>query len=85
MTTETIIGITASVFTGVSLIPQLVKVVREKEAENVSLGMLAVLFAGLGCWVYYGILKEDWIIIISNSFSFIINLLLGIFSIKYKK
>jgi len=85
MTTETMIGITASALTAVSLIPQLVKVIREKEAKNVSLVMLLVLSAGLGGWVYYGILKEDWIIIVSNSFSFIINLLLGIFSIKYKK
>jgi len=79
-----IIGITASVCTGVSLLPQLIKVIKEKKAENVSLGMLAILFAGLGLWVYYGILKDDWIIIIANSFSFLVNLVLAAFSIKYK-
>jgi MtN3 and saliva related transmembrane protein len=85
MTIETITGIAASVCTAASLVPQLIKIVREKKAENVSLSMLLILFAGLGLWVYYGILKKDLIIIISNSFSFAVNLLLGIFSIKYKQ
>lgn len=85
MDNETIAGLAASAFTGASLIPQLTKVIKEKKAENVSLWMLLVLFIGLGLWVYYGILKKDLIIIISNAFSFIINLLLAIFAIKYKK
>jgi len=85
MNTETIIGIIASVCTAASLIPQLVKVLKEKKAGDISLVMMVILFAGLGLWVYYGILKKDLIIIISNSFSFIINLMLGIFAVKYKK
>ncbi len=85
MNTETIIGVAASACTAASLIPQLTKVLKEKKAENVSLWMLLVLFVGLGLWVYYGILKADWIIIISNAFSFIINILLAIFAMKYKK
>ena len=81
----TIVGLIASIFTGVSLIPQLIKILKEKKAEAISLGMLAVLFIGLCGWVYYGILKEDWIIIIANSFSLLVNILITIFSIKYKK
>jgi MtN3 and saliva related transmembrane protein len=65
----TIIGILASVCTAISLVPQLVKLLKEKKAENISLLMLAVLFAGVGLWIYYGILKKDFIIIVSNSFS----------------
>ena len=84
MSLETIIGIAASSCTAVSLIPQLAKILKEKKAENVSLLMLLVLFIGLGLWVYYGILKHDLIIIISNSFSFVMNILLTIFSLKYK-
>ncbi|MEO6732045.1 MAG: SemiSWEET transporter [Ferruginibacter sp.] len=85
MKLESIIGIIASVCSAASLIPQLVKVLKEKKAENVSLVMLLILFAGLGLWIYYGVLKNDWIIILSNSFSFIINLLLAFFAIKYKQ
>jgi len=85
MSLITIIGVIASACTALSLLPQLIKLLKEKEAENISLGMLAILFAGLGLWTYYGVLKNDWIIIISNSVSFIINLILTIFAIKYKK
>jgi len=84
MDSVTIVGIIASVSTAVSSLPQLIKLIREKKAENVSLVMFAVLVIGLGVWVWYGILKEDWIIIIANGCSFLINLITFILSIRYK-
>ncbi len=85
MNTETIIGIIASVGTGISLLPQLFKLIKEKKAENISMLMLMVLFIGISCWIIYGIMKEDWIIIISNSFGLLVNIILSVFAIKYKK
>ncbi len=85
MKIETLIGIAASACTAASLIPQLVKVVKDKKAESISLLMLLILFIGIGLWIYYGVLKNDLIIIISNSFSFLINITLAIFSLKYKE
>jgi MtN3 and saliva related transmembrane protein len=85
METTQLIGIGASIGTGISLLPQLIKIIREKKAENVSLPMLGVLFAGLVLWVIYGIMKEDWIIIISNAVSMILNACTAILSIRYKK
>lgn len=84
MNTTTIVGIIASISTAVSSLPQLLKLCREKSAENVSLGMFWVLVAGLGIWVWYGILKSDWIIITANSFSFLVNLATVFLSIRYK-
>jgi MtN3 and saliva related transmembrane protein len=84
MDVESMVGIGASAFTAISLVPQLVKVFKEKEAENVSLGMLAVLFCGLSLWIYYGIIKRDYIIITSNSVSLLLNIILTIVSVKYK-
>ena len=85
MNTVTIVGLVASVCTGMSLVPQLIKLIKEKKASDISVYMLVILFVGLGCWVFYGFLKKDWIIIISNSFSFVINMALTILTIKYKK
>jgi MtN3 and saliva related transmembrane protein len=84
MGVETIIGIGASVLTSTSLIPQLIKILKEKKSKDISVVMLAVLFAGLALWVWYGFLKDDLIIIISNGFALLINLLIGIFAIHYK-
>ena len=85
MNLNTLVGIFASIFTSTSLLPQLIKIIREKKAENISLWMLAVLFTGLSGWIVYGILKNDWIIIAANSFSLVLNILITVFSIKYKQ
>jgi MtN3 and saliva related transmembrane protein len=79
------VGIVAGVLTGVSLIPQLVKLIREKKPENISFAMLAVLLAGLAGWVWYGILKNDYPIIITNSFSFLTNITIIILGLIYRK
>lgn len=81
----TVIGIGASALTASSLVPQLAKIVRERRADNVSLAMLVVLLSGLALWIYYGILKEDVIIIVSNAFAFAVNLLTLVLTIYYKK
>ena len=85
METVTVIGILASIFTGISMLPQLIKIVKDKKAKDVSVLMLVILIAGIGSWIYYGILKKDLIIIISNTVSFFINTALIFFSIKYKE
>ena len=79
------IGIGAGILTGVSMLPQLVKIIKEKKAENISYFMLFILMTGLAGWVWYGARKSDLPIIGTNAFSFIINALVLIFSIKYKK
>lgn len=80
-----IVGIIAGVFTSVSLLPQLIKIIREKKAKDLSYGMLIVLLIGLGCWIWYGALREDLPIIVTNGFSFLINSLMIVFTIKYKE
>lgn len=84
MRTAFYIGVTASVFTAISLIPQLAKLLKEKDATNISFGMLFVLFIGLSMWVWYGFLREDWIIVISNAFSLAVNAVVIALSFRYK-
>jgi len=78
------VGIGAGIFTSVSMLPQLFKIIKEKKAENISYAMLFILLTGLACWIWYGILKSDYPIIISNCFSFLVNLFIIFFSAKYK-
>jgi MtN3 and saliva related transmembrane protein len=79
-----IIGIVAGVLTSASLIPQLVKLIKTKKAEDISIPMLLILFAGIGLWIIYGALGQDWPIIITNSVSLILNFILLVLSISYK-
>lgn len=80
-----IAGIIASIFTAIALLPQLIKIIKEKKAGGTSPLMLASLFIGLVFWVIYGFYKDDWIIIISNGFSLVTNTTIGILSIYYGK
>jgi MtN3 and saliva related transmembrane protein len=71
--TETI-GIAAGICTALSLLPQIIKVIREKKTEDISLFYLFVLLCGLALWTYYGFLKEDVPIIATNLFSITLNI-----------
>jgi MtN3 and saliva related transmembrane protein len=85
MDLTTIVGVGASVFTSSALIPQVVKLLKEKKSEDVSILMLTVLLLGLGLWVYYGILKSDLIIIVSNVFAACVNILTFVLTIYFRK
>ncbi|MGN6416378.1 MAG: SemiSWEET family sugar transporter [Pseudobacter sp.] len=84
MEMEQIIGIVASICTGVSLLPQLIKIIKEKKADHLSLGMMMVLLGGYILWITYGFFKSDLIIIISNIVSLLLNIATIVMSLKYK-
>lgn len=79
-----IVGISAGVLTGASMVPQVIKMFQEKKASQVSIFMLLILVTGLALWTWYGFLKEDWPIIVTNSFSLIINGLMIFLRYKYR-
>ena len=60
---ENILGLVAGVLTSVSMIPQLIKVIREKNVEDISLLMLPVLISGLSLWVWYGFEKDELLLL----------------------
>ena len=80
-----IIGIAAGICTGVSLLPQIIKMVREKKAHDISLFYLLVLLLGLSLWTYYGILKNDIPIIATNAFSMVLNMTMIVLGTIYKR
>jgi len=79
------IGIVAGICTAVSLLPQLFKILKEKKTDDISYFMLFILLTGLAGWVWYGILKEDYPIIFTNSFSFLVNAAIIFFTIRFRK
>lgn len=79
------VGVVAGICTAISLLPQLIKIIRDKKAEDISYFMLFILLVGIGGWIWYGALKTDYPIMLTNGFSFIVNLLIIGFTLKYKK
>jgi MtN3 and saliva related transmembrane protein len=80
-----IIGLVAGILTSTAMIPQLVKTIKEKSAENISPFMVVILILGTGTWTYYGVLKDDLPIIITNIFSCVVNCLMLFCKWKYTK
>ena len=80
-----IVGIVAAICTGFSMLPQLIKIIKEKKADDISWVMLVILMTGLAGWVWYGILKEDYPIIVTNAFSFLVNCAILFCRIRFKK
>ena len=79
-----VIGIVAGIFTSTSLLPQLIKIIKEKKVEELSAGMFISLMIGIILWVVYGILRDDMPIIITNSFSILLNICILFLRYKYR-
>ncbi len=78
-----ITGVIAGVLTAISMLPQVLKTIKTKKAENVSSVMLIVLISGVSLWVVYGFMKSDLPIIITNSFSVLVNVCMLFLRWKY--
>ncbi len=77
-----IVGVGAALCSMTSFVPQIVKILRERDAEGVSLRMYVVTVAGFCLWVGYGVLIGSWPVAASN----VVNLALAgtILGLKWK-
>lgn len=82
---ENILGLVAGGITSVAMLPQLIKVLKEKDVEDLSLLMIVFLISGLSLWVWYGFLKDELPIILSNAFAVLLNICLLICYFIYRK
>ncbi|QDP86438.1 hypothetical protein FNJ88_13060 [Chryseobacterium sp. SNU WT5] len=82
---ENILGLVAGAITSVAMLPQLIKVLKEKNVEDLSWLMITSLIGGLSLWVWYGFIKEELPIILSNAFAVLVNVCLLISYFVYRK
>ncbi|HUQ33155.1 MAG TPA: SemiSWEET transporter, partial [Pyrinomonadaceae bacterium] len=68
------LGLLAGGLTTASFVPQVLKIYKTKSAEDVSLMMFIAFCVGVGLWLTYGIIKQDWAILLTNG----VTLLLGL-------
>jgi len=80
-----ILGLFAGTCVTISVIPQIIKVWKTKKVKQISLKTFSILTFGILVWIIYGILKNDLPIIITNSVSFCLNLIMVYFIIYYEK
>lgn len=61
------LGLLAAFFTTVANIPQAIKVIRTRNVKDLSALTYAMLFIGMLLWVGYGIIRNDFPIILANA------------------
>jgi|TARA_B100002051_G_C16607332_1_gene571303 MtN3 and saliva related transmembrane protein len=81
---EQIIGFIAGILTTVAVLPQLIKSWKTKKVMDISPFMFVLLLGGVGLWVVYGIIKNDYPIILTNGISFLLNLSMLLIMLLYK-
>lgn len=67
----TILGLVAGCFSTFALAPQAIKVWKTQHVEQLSIGMLVLMFGGSCLWLTYGLLRSDVSIIWANAVAFI--------------
>lgn len=65
----TAVGTLAALCTIVSFVPQIAKILRERDASSVSLRMYVFTVSAFTLWTAYGIMLEAWPLVLANSVS----------------
>tara|TARA_Y100001933_G_scaffold95576_1_gene96459 strand:- start:132 stop:401 length:270 start_codon:yes stop_codon:yes gene_type:complete len=78
-------GYFAAVLTTLAFLPQLIKTLKTRKAEDVSLITLIMFLTGVLSWIIYGYKISSTPILIANIITFILNLLILIFKISFSK
>lgn len=60
------VGTIAALLSITSFAPQILKILKEKDASAVSLRTYVVTVTGFSCWIAYGIMIRAWPVIASN-------------------
>ena len=84
METIEIIGLIAATCTTTAFVPQVYKAWREKSTADISLTMYVVLFVGLILWLVYGIHHNSLAIILANTITGVLVLIILLLKIKHK-
>ncbi|MBS3055402.1 MAG: SemiSWEET transporter [Candidatus Aenigmarchaeota archaeon] len=79
-----IVGLVAAFASAVGFIPQVIKTWRTKRTRDLSLHMIGLFITSSITWITYGVSKNDVFIIGTNSFIFVLTIILLFFKLKYR-
>lgn len=79
-----IIGLMAAAFTTAAFIPQVYRTWKTKSVDELSLTMYVVFLTGIILWLIYGLNIDSISIILANTVTGLLVLVLIYFKLKYK-
>ncbi|MDB1124056.1 SemiSWEET transporter [Vibrio algarum] len=60
------IGYFAAFCTTFSFVPQVVSILKTKNVDGISTGMYCMFVTGVFSWLIYGIVNQDWPLVVAN-------------------
>lgn len=76
------IGILAAFLTTMAFVPQVVRVIRTRDTHAISLWMYLIFSTGLVLWLVYGMLLHLWPVILANSVTLVLTLIVIFFKLR---
>ena len=80
-----LIGYSAAVLTASTMIPQIIKSIRTKHVEDVSIAMIVMYTINTGLWVTYGLLIGAHPVVFADGLACCMGITQFILKIKYRK
>lgn len=79
-----VIGYSAGAITSLTFLPQVVKTWREKSARDISLLMFLIAAINEVLWIAYGVMLDNWVIILTNAVVLSMSCIMIWFKLRYK-
>ena len=78
------VGSLAAILTTVSFVPQAWHTFRSRDVSGISLSMYSLFTVGVALWLVYGILLVAWPIIIANTITTSLALMILVMKLRYR-
>lgn len=78
------VGLIAGSLTTLAFLPQLLKTWRSRSAEDISSSWLVTFTVGISLWLLYGILIRSVPVILSNSVTLVLTLMILYFKLIFR-
>jgi MtN3 and saliva related transmembrane protein len=78
-----LIGFAAAICTTFAFLPQAYIAIKHHDTKSLSLGMYIIFTLGVGLWLLYGLHKQDWALIGSNSITLVLAATILITKLRY--
>jgi MtN3 and saliva related transmembrane protein len=79
------VGLFGAFLSSITFLPQVYKAWKTKSVGDLSLWTILILLANVSTWLIYGLVKNDFAIIIANSIILALSLLMLFFKFSFTK
>lgn len=78
------LGFIAGFCTTLSLVPQVIKVIRTRQTRDIALGMYILMVIGVLFWLLYGLSIRALSVIVANSITLILSFIVLVYKLREK-